>query len=79
MWQRTAGPLVALIAVVQASLYGESNLNHTCQLRASLCIDAHRWKTLTDVDQKPPTSPAPVMRTLPSQIPAAPRPLAGWS
>lgn len=28
--------VVALFALVQASLYGESNLNHTCQLRPSL-------------------------------------------
>jgi hypothetical protein len=32
---RSAIPLVALVAVVQASLYGESSLNHTCQLRPS--------------------------------------------
>lgn len=34
-----AAPLVALLAVVRASLYGESNLNHTCQLRASLYLE----------------------------------------
>ena len=68
-----------LFQLTQASLYGESNLNHTCALRISPLTLITSLPSNKSSSKKRPYYLVPPKHTLTSRIHAAPKPSAVWS